>query len=428
MKHSDRAAHRFQAMFYGGAVAAVAALSGLGYSSSSAQGFFQDSPKMVLDEAWQVVNRQFVDSRFNGVDWLAVRQELLSQDYASPEAAYAALRVALEQLDDPYTRFYDPEEYQSLGTQIYGEISGIGIRLQVDEATQQLTILEALSDTPASQAGVQAGDRLVAVDGKPTSGLGVDEVSRLIQGEIGTDVTLRLQRPNQAPFDVTLTRAPIELETVHSEVKQEGNSRIGYIQLDSFSSNSPTQMQRAIQSLLAQQVDGFVLDLRDNGGGSLQAAIEISRMWLNQGTIVQTVDREGDRESVAATQTALTQLPLAVLVNSQSASASEILAGAMMDHQRATVVGTQTYGKALVQQLHPLADGSALTVTIAHYYTPKGTDINHRGITPNVVANVTDLEQQQLTANETLWGAAADSQYQRAIDTLQARASLRQSS
>lgn len=383
---------------------------------------------MVLDEAWQVVNQQFVDGSFNGVNWQAVRQELLSQSYASPEAAYAALRTALEQLDDPYTRFYDPEEYQSLGTQIYGEISGIGIRLQVDEATQQLTILETLTNTPASQAGIQAGDRLVSVDGKSTSGMDVDEVSHLIQGEIGTDVTLRLQRNNQAPFDVTLTRAPIELETVHYTVKQEGASRIGYIQLDSFSSNSPVQMQKAIQELLGQQVDGFVLDLRDNGGGSLQAAIEISRMWLNQGTIVQTVDRGGKRESVPATQTALTQLPLAILVNGQSASASEILAGAMMDNRRATVVGTQTYGKALVQQLHPLSDGSALTVTIAHYYTPNGTDISHRGITPNVVANVTDLEQQQLASNGALWGAATDSQYQRAIDTLQARASLRQSS
>ena len=429
MKHLDRAAHRFQAVLYGGAVAAIAAFSGLGYSSSSiAQGFFQDSPKMVLDEAWQLVNRQFVDSKFNGVDWQAVRQDLLSQDYASPEAAYAALRDALEQLDDPYTRFYDPREYQSLGTQVYGEISGIGIRLQVDEATQQLTILETLANTPASEAGIEAGDRVVAVDGKSTSGLDVEAVSRLIQGEIGTDVTLRLQRPNQAPFDVTLTRAPIELETVHYEVKQEGGSRIGYIQLDSFSSNSPVQMQSAIQALLDQKVDGFVLDLRDNGGGSLQAAIEISRMWLNRGTIVQTVDRVGDRESITANQTALTQLPLAVLVNEQSASASEILAGAMMDNRRATIVGTQTYGKALVQQLHPLADGSALTVTIAHYYTPNGTDISHRGITPNVVANVTDSEQQQLATNEALRGAAADSQYQRAIDTLQARASLRQSS
>jgi carboxyl-terminal processing protease len=215
---------------------------------------------------------------------------------------------------------------------------------------------------------------------------------------------------------------------VHYQVKQEGTADIGYIQLDSFSSNSPVQMQKAIQSLLAQQVDGFVLDLRDNGGGSLQAAIEISRMWLDRGTIVQTVDREGKRDSISANQTALTQLPLAILVNGQSASASEILTGAMMDHQRATVVGTQTYGKALVQQLHPLSDGSALTVTIAHYYTPNGTDISHRGITPNVVANVTDAEQQQLASNAALRGAAMDSQYQRAIDTLEARASLRQSS
>jgi len=429
MKHPDRAAHRFHTALYGGAIAAVAALSGLGYSSGSiAQAFFQDSPKMVVDEAWQLVNRQFVDGTFNGVDWQAVRQELLDREYASPQAAYAALRDALEELDDPYTRFYDPTEYQSLGSQIYGEISGIGIRLQVDEATQQLTISETLSNTPASQAGIAPGDRVIAVDGKSTAGMDVEEVSQLIQGEVGTDVTLSLQRSSQAPFDVTLTRASIELETVHYQVKQEGNSRIGYIQLDSFSSNSPMQMRKAIQSLLSQEVDGFVLDLRDNGGGSLQAAIEISRMWLNRGAIVQTVGRTGERESVTANQTALTQLPLVVLVNGQSASASEILAGAMMDNRRATVVGTQTYGKALVQQLHPLSDGSALTVTIAHYYTPNGIDISHRGITPNVVANVTDSEQQQLATNEALRGAANDSQYQRAIDTIQATSSLRQSS
>lgn len=419
MKHLLRPTRQSRTVFYSGIIVATATLASLSNSPNTiAQVLFQDSPKAIVDQAWQIVNRQFVDREFNGVDWQAVRQDLLSRHYSSPEAAYDALRQALKPLNDPYTRFFDPEEYEALGTQIYGELSGIGLRLRQDQATQRLTVSELLDNTPASQSELRVGDRLVAIDGKPTDGMSLKDATQLIHGEVGTQVTLRVQRNAQQPFDVSLTRSRIEIPTVHAQVKQEGASKIGYIQLDVFSTSSAAQMQQAIQTLQKQHVDGFVLDLRDNGGGIVQSAIEIARMWMNTGKIVQVVDRDGNREVIHANQTALTQKPLAVLVNGNSASASEILTGALMDNRRAVVVGTQTFGKAVVQQVHPLPDGSALTVTTAHYYTPNGTDISHRGIAPNVVANLSDA--QQLATNQVLRGAAADWQYHQAVNSLQA--------
>ncbi|NJO39942.1 MAG: PDZ domain-containing protein [Cyanobacteria bacterium RU_5_0] len=409
-----------QAAFYGGAIAATTTLSLFSPPfSPTARASFQNSPKAVLDEAWQIVNREYVDTNFNQVDWLAVRQELLSQDYSSTDAAYTALRQALDQLGDPYTRFLDPRQFQALTNQTSGELSGVGIRLQVDDETQVLTVVEPLENSPASEAGIQSGDRILAIDGRSTAGMTVEEASKLIQGEVGTQITLRIDRDGRAAFNLDLIRAIIEVPNVSYAVRQESGDRIGYIRLTEFSSHAPEQMQAAIESLLDQNVDAFVLDLRGNPGGLLQASIDISRMWIDTGSIVRTVDRNGDSEDVAANHTALTQLPLAVLVDRNSASSSEILTGALKDNNRAVVVGTQTFGKALVQSVHSLSDGSGLAVTVAHYYTPSGTDISHRGIMPDIQVSLTNQEQQTLAANQALIGTNADPQYQQAVTALQ---------
>jgi carboxyl-terminal processing protease len=201
-------------------------------------------------------------------------------------------------------------------------------------------------------------------------------------------------------------------------LKQEGNRRIGYIRLREFSAHAADQMRRAIRDLNGKQVDAYVLDLRDNPGGLLQASIEIARMWLDNGGIVKTVDRVGGSEDTKANRTSLTKRPLAVLVNSNSASASEILTGALKDNKRAVVIGSQTFGKALVQSVHELADGSGVAITIAHYYTPAGTDINHKGIAPDIKLDLTDAQLRQLQSNPDLVGTQNDPQYARALAAL----------
>lgn len=424
-------AHRFsrlmQAALYGGAIATTTALSLLpSPSSPAAQPSFQDSPKAVLDEAWQIINREYVDTTFNKVDWLASRQVLLSREYSSTREAYAALKEQIQKLGDPYTRFMDPRQFQALTNQTSGELSGVGIRLQLDANTKVLTVVEPIENSPAMAAGIQAGDRIVAIDGKPTRGMTVEDASQLIQGEVGSPVTLRIERGTEAAKDLPLTRARIEVPNVISSVKQEGNAKIGYIRLTEFSSHAPDQMRRAIKSLTDQKVQGFVLDLRNNPGGLLQAAVEISRMWYDNGAIVRQVNRVGESTEMSANQTALTQLPLTVLVNGNSASSSEILTGALLDNRRATIVGSQTFGKALVQSVHALGDGSGLAVTVAHYYTPAGTDISHKGITPNIRVDLTEQQQMAFSVNQALVATQADPQYKEAIKALQSSFALNQ--
>jgi carboxyl-terminal processing protease len=424
-------AHRFsrlmQAALYGGAIATTTALSLLtSPSSPAAQPSFQDSPKAVLDEAWQIINREYVDTTFNKVDWLASRQVLLSREYSSTREAYAALKEQIQKLGDPYTRFMDPRQFQALTNQTSGELSGVGIRLQLDANTKVLTVVEPIENSPAMAAGIQAGDRIVAIDGKTTRGMTVEDASQMIQGEVGSPVTLRIERGTEAAKDLALTRARIEVPNVISSVKQEGNAKIGYIRLTEFSSHAPDQMRRAIKSLTDQKVQGFVLDLRNNPGGLLQAAVEISRMWYDNGAIVRQVNRVGESTEMSANQTALTQLPLTVLVNGNSASSSEILTGALLDNRRATIVGSQTFGKALVQSVHALGDGSGLAVTVAHYYTPAGTDISHKGITPNIRVDLTEQQQMAFSVNQALVATQADPQYKEAIRALQTSFAMNQ--
>lgn len=424
MNRSSRCIYPLQAALFGGLVVTTAtslALVGPGLSRS-VRAALQDSPKTVVDEAWQIVNQQYVDATFNKVDWQATRRTLLNQNYTSRQQAYVAVQEALKQLNDPYTRFLNPEQYKALTTQTSGELSGIGIRLEVNQQTKLLTVVEPIENSPAFKAGVKAGDQILEIDRKPTAKMSVEDASSLIRGESGTPITLKIARKGQGMFNLTLNRARIELPTVRYAVKQEGNRRIGYIRLSEFNAHAASQMRQAIQNLKSQNVNAFVLDLRQNPGGLLESSIDISRMWLDKGSIVRTVDRRGNTNKITANRTALTQLPLAILVDSNSASSSEILTGALKDNHRATIVGSQTFGKALVQSVHGLSDGSGLAVTIAHYYTPNGTDISSRGINPDVRIDLTDQQKQTLTSDPSLVGTQADPQYARAINSLKTTA------
>jgi len=292
------------------------------------------------------------------------------------------------------------------------------MRLELNEKTKTITVAEPMENSPAIKGGIQAGDRILSIDDKSTEGMTVADAAKLIRGPEGTKVRLRLGRESQPDLTLTLTRARIEVAAVRYNLRQEGQQRIGYIRLQEFSAHAGEQMQRAIVKLKEQKVDGFVLDLRGNPGGLLRVSIDIARMWMDTGAIVRTVDRQGDGQEMRANRTAITNLPLVVLVDDNSASASEILSGALKDNKRATIMGTQTFGKALVQSVHSLSDGSGLAVTIAHYYTPNGTDISHKGVTPDIKVELTDAQKRKLMNKPSLIATPEDPYYSRALSVL----------
>ncbi len=408
------------------AAAMVAATSFVGvqlYNSNPSWAVFRESPKELVDEVWQVINRDYVDGTFNRVDWQQTRRDYVTnRNYASREEAYTAIREMLEKLGDPYTRFMDPQQFANMQVDTSGELSGVGIQLAVDEESKKLTVMSPMQDTPAFRAGIQPKDIIVKIDGRATNGMDVNDAVRLIRGQAGTRVTLTIQRGNQSPFDVSLERQRIEIHPVRFSLRQDpGVGPVGYISLNQFNANAAAEMRNAIQDLERQNVNGYILDLRSNPGGLLYSAAEIARMWLSSGSIVSTVDRRGETDRLNAGNRALTNKPLVVLVDGGSASASEILAGALRDQRRATLVGTKTFGKGLVQSVHPLSDGSGMAVTIAHYYTPNGTDINKKGIEPDVVLELTDEQRQFLRRNNDQIGTARDPQYARALNILNER-------
>ncbi|WOD39848.1 S41 family peptidase [Nodosilinea sp. E11] len=409
------------------ALTSTLTLVGLPVLTTAAWATWQDSPKSVLDEAWQIVHRSYVDPNFNQIDWMQERQSLLGQEYTSPDAAYAALEDVLAKLNDPYTRFMTPEEFQAFSSQTSGQLVGVGMRLALEPDTEALMVVQPIEGSPAMAANVQSGDRILQINGASTQGMTVEAAASQIRGEAGTTVELLMQRNDTAPFAVTLTRARIDLPVVTSALRETEGQRIGYLRLSEFNAQSAEQMERAIKNLEQQQVEGYVLDLRNNPGGILGQAIAIARMWIDEGPIVRTVDRAGQAEAVSANHTALTDKPLVVLVNGNSASASEVLTGALQDDRRATVVGTQTFGKALVQSVNRLRDGSGLNVTIAHYYTPSGADINHKGITPDLVAESPEAAQRELWMHPDRIGTEQDSQYVVAIDQLRGAIAARSS-
>jgi len=399
---------------------------GAGLDFTKGQALFSESPKELVDEVWQIIDRQYVDGTFNQLDWKAVRNDYLNRSYAKKEDAYKAIREMLKKLDDPYTRFMDPEEFKNMQIDTSGELTGVGIQLAQDEETKKLMVIAPIEDTPAFKAGILAKDVITKIDGKSTQGMDVNDAVKLIRGQEGTTVTLTVQRANKE-IDYRLARAKIEIHPVRAKVQSSPTGKLGYIRLNQFSANAPEEMRNAIKDLEKQQVTGYVLDLRSNPGGLLYASIEIARMWINDGTIVSTVDRQGETDRQQANNRALTDKPLVVLVDGGSASASEILSGALQDDKRATLVGTKTFGKGLVQSVRGLGDGSGLAVTIAHYLTPSGRDINKLGIDPDVVFELTDTQRKALQQDRTKVGTPDDPQYVKAVDILKQKIASQQS-
>nr|WP_017662089.1 carboxyl-terminal processing protease CtpC [Baaleninema simplex] len=390
------------------------------------QAFFQDSPKELIDEVWQIINKNYVDATFNQVDWRAVRNDYLNRSYTSQEEAYDAIREMLEQLEDPYTRFMDPDEFRSMQIDTSGELTGVGIQLAQDEETNKLVVVSPIEDTPAFEAGIQSQDIIAEIDGRSTEGMDINEAVNLIRGPVGSEVVLTVLR-NDREIEFPITRARIEIHPVRYSYREDLPGGVGYIRLTQFSQLATEEMRDAIRELEDRGVEAYVLDLRANPGGLLQASIEIARMWLDEGKIVSTVDRQGISEVQRANGRALTDKPLVVLVDGGSASASEILSGALQDNDRAVLVGTQTFGKGLVQSVRPVGNGSGLAVTIAKYFTPNGRDINQEGIPPDIESELSEESREALRTDRTLIGTLQDPQYSQAIEVLQSASIATQS-
>jgi carboxyl-terminal processing protease len=401
-----------------GACAATAVVAREVVTPPGGSSRISDSPKEVIDQTWQIVFRDYLDinGKYKPEQWRSLRRDVLAKSYGSSKEAYEAIRGMLGSLDDPYTRFLDPREFKEMQIDTSGELSGVGIQLSLDKETKSLVVVSPIEGSPASRAGVQPKDVIVAIDGKSTKGMSTEDAVKLIRGQAGTTVTLTLKRKAQT-LELPLTRERIELHAVDHQINTSADGvKVGYIRLKQFNATATKDMRQAVKDLEEKGAQGYVLDLRSNPGGLLMASVEIARQWLNEGTIVSTKTRDGIQDVKRANGRALTSKPMVVLVNEGSASASEILSGALQDNNRAVLVGQKTFGKGLVQSVRGLSDGSGMTVTIAKYLTPSGRDIHKHGIDPDVTAKMTELEAQRLKLEDL--GTKKDSQYRVAESTL----------
>ncbi|MEX0267739.1 carboxyl-terminal processing protease CtpA [Leptolyngbyaceae cyanobacterium UHCC 1019] len=371
-----------------------------------------------VSEAWRLVDRAYVDDTFNHQNWWLVRQKALKHAMPDHESAYSEIQNMLAGLGDPFTRLLKPDQYRSLQTNTSGELTGVGLQISLDAETKVLKVIAPIAGSPADRAGVQPADTILKIDGVATAGLSLDEAAERMRGATGSRVVLTLQRTGSEPSTVEIVRDRIalnpvsfELRVADSQAADQPKTKIGYVRLAQFNANATTEVSRAINLLEKQGAEAYVLDLRSNPGGLLLSGIEIARLWMNEGTIVYTVNRQGIEGSFEATGQALTQDPLVVLVNQGTASASEILAGALKDNQRATIIGERTFGKGLIQSLFDLSDGAGLAVTVAKYETPDHIDINKQGIQPDVIVPFDPLAITPL-------GTQRDRQYEAAVEFL----------
>ena len=345
-------------------------------------------PTDLYDQVWRLVNTKFVDQTNNLQDWSKWRHKY-DNKIMTNEDAYVAINTMIASLNDPYTKFLDPKEFAEETSSIKGSLKGIGIQIGVKDG--KLTVIAPIEDTPAEKAGLKADDEILEIDGRSTKGITVDKAADQIRGREGTTVTLLIKRGSNEPKLYTITRATIEIKSISQKIPDNiaMPSDIGYIRLSSFISRNAASEFR---SILEQGYNkkGFIIDLRSNPGGLLSNAIYISDMFLDRGVIVSTVDRDGYKEFQKATKGTVTNKPVVILINKGSASASEIFSGAMKDNGRAILVGEQSFGKGLVQEINKLPYEAGINITIQKYLTPNGTDINKKGITPDVIVKLTE--------------------------------------
>ena len=340
--------------------------------------------------------------------WDLVQRHYYGELPSLQEVTYAAIRGVLDTLDDRYTAFIEPSVAAVLRKDATGEFEGIGAYVDTDESGA-VRIVDTFADGPAEKAGLKAGDRVVAVDGESIVNAPLYEAIGKIRGPAGSEVRLTVEREGSSqPFDVTVTRASLEIPIVEREMRDDG---IGYIRLREFSATASSSLEEGLEALLAEEPEGIVLDLRQNPGGWLDQAIDVADLFLGEKLVaVERFSDGSEREFRAEDGDLAEDIPLVVLVNNGSASASEIVAGAIQDHGRAPLVGISTFGKGSVQRPFNLSDGSELRVTVALWFTPDGQRIQGQGLTPDIAVPWPEAERQEEPEK--------DPQLQRAVEYL----------
>lgn len=356
-------------------------------------------------------------------DVLAIIQNQYVDETEPREVIYGAVRGMLRALD-PHSSFMDPESYREMQVETSGSFGGLGIEITIRD--DQLTVVAPIEGTPAWRAGIQPGDRIVRIEGLATKDMSLPEAVKRMRGPKGTKVTITIVREGlKEPLDVSLTREVIQVQSVRSQELEPG---IGYIRVRQFQERTAQDLVGTIEKFeKTGRLGGLILDLRNNPGGLLSAAVEVSEEFLGDGKLIVYTEgrvRNQNMRFTAHAKKAVTDVPLVVLVNQGSASASEIVAGAIQDHGRGVVLGQQTFGKGSVQTIIPLADGSGLRLTTARYFTPKGRSIHGKGITPDIIieppkdeATVAKPGAPPLSEAELM---KRDVQLQRAIEILKA--------
>ncbi len=350
----------------------------------------------------------------NPVDY-GLMQDVIKKvqsDYVEPvsgeELTTDALKGMLGRLD-PHSDYMDQDQYQQMTAVTRGEFGGIGIELTLEGRVPE--VIAPIEGTPAANGGVEPGDRIMKIDGQPTTGMDVEAIVKKLRGDPGTRVAVTVARGDRPPFDIVLTRSVIHVVSVKPELKGD---RIGYVRITTFSENTAAELTAAITRLKQQahgRLNGFILDLRNNPGGLLDAAVDVTGELIDGGTVVTTRGRNSEDDHVyraPVTGDLLAGTPMVVLINSASASAAEIVAGALQDHHRATVMGTRSFGKGSVQTIIPIEGHGALRLTTALYYTPSGRSIQGHGIVPDLVVNLPKNEQVAnalVTYESDLYGA-----------------------
>ena len=346
------------------------------------------SPAEMYDDVWKIVSRKYYDPSNNHQDWAKWRYKYENK-LKTKEDAYLAIETMLASLNDPYTRFLDPKEFSEETQSIKGSLKGIGTQIGLRDG--QLVIIAPLEDSPAERAGLQADDYILEINGESTKGISIDAAADKIRGEKGSTVTLLIQRKGVPNKSYSIVRDEIEVKSVSCKPPFDTTkipNDIQYIRLSSFiSKNAAGEIESILNN--SSSVKGYIIDLRSNPGGLLTNAIYISDMLLRGGVIVSTVDRDSYKNTTRARYSQVTDKPIVVLINKGSASASEILSGALKDNHRATIVGEQSFGKGLVQEINRLPDEAGMNITIQRYLTPSGSDIHKKGITPDVVVELT---------------------------------------
>lgn len=360
----------------------VAGIMMAGMAYQPAQGH-KVEPDEVYHRAWQLVKDNYFDAGFNGVNWKELEHKYDSK-INNLDDAHKYIKVMLKSLNDPYTRFLDPRAFQDENDAIDAKIVGIGINLQQTKDKAKLLITRTIEDGPAERAGIKAGDEIIAIDNSNAVGITPEQAAEKIRGQAGTAVSLTVKREkDNEPKKVAIVRSEIVIKAVSTKMLE---NNIGYIQLTTFISNDAArEFKQALRKY--NKADGLVVDLRDNPGGLLSNALEIADMLLESGPIVSTISRHGKHTDLS-TGAPVTHQPIVVLIDEESASASEILASALKDNKRAKLVGNKSYGKGLVQEINKLPGGAAVHITVSRYLTPNGSDINKIGVKPDFQVQV----------------------------------------